>query len=138
MTKRFFAIFLCLISMGCVSTGLQSFYNLDLRDADLPIMLNQIEKGRAGRELTALVFSSDNTTTTYYSGVYYDVAVSTTNSEWTTTDLRTQIFTRLLRTDSYIQLGNIYLFHHYHMAPYYNERATEMAVDLRFIPELRQ
>ena len=107
---------------GCVSTGLDEFYTLDMRSAKVPVMLN---KGAAGREITAIASQSAARTQVQYeeTDAYgtWNVTKTITFTEQTKLPLDKQLLSQLNPGDTLIRLHQIAFSFHNLLVPYYGE-----------------
>jgi len=123
--RKVLGAYLCAVLFalcGCVSTGLDKFYTLDMRSAKVPVMLN---KGAAGREITAIASQSAAGTQIQYEDTdaygTWNVTETITFTEKTRLPLHKQLLSQLNPGDTLIRLHQIDFSFHNLLIPYYGE-----------------
>jgi hypothetical protein len=124
------AVFLLLLSTGCVSEDYRNFYYMDLRSFPGPVMISEVSPRPSGRQFQAVASQSEETMSSSYSNAYYSYHYYHHESSETTRTIDTQVLSRALPSDRSIYVDEIGLFSHFLGSFGYSESTVIMNVDV--------
>jgi hypothetical protein len=95
-------------------------------------MVSHDEDAPPGRKYLAVVSQDATVSQSTYYGYDYSVTTTTSTSNWTTTDIKTQILMNAIESDTIVRLGSISFFTHVMGGPGYSETHRDMAVEVEY------